>query len=212
MSLDRPPRLPYLITSFELRSWEVAAQPVRCHQFVGERMQKRDRLSLDQTANRDEAKAVVFEIGVDPLDELAPVVPFCARLCPHPAAPLFDAVRLSRPLFGPPDKRLGFDILTFARWRRIDRHRPRWVLRQGGDVLGGSVTAVDQKLLRWFAVALHQLIHHRHRQTGVVAPIRHRHRDNDALPGPDRGLCLIGRANNPRWKPDEGGLRTPWES
>ena len=55
-----------------------------------------------------------------------------ARLGGHPAAPLLDAVRLSRPLFGPFGERRGFDIVTFSRRRCIDLDRPRRMLRQGG--------------------------------------------------------------------------------
>src|SRR5205814_1263917 len=101
-----------LALSVELWSRGSASQPVCCQQVIGERMPERHCRGLDQATHRNEAEAVVFEVGVDPLDELAPCVHVGARLRRHPTAPLFDTVRLAGPRSGPPDKRLGFDVLT----------------------------------------------------------------------------------------------------
>ena len=60
------------------------------------------------------------------------------------------------------------------------------------DVFGGGVMGVDQKVLRRPAIARDNLVDHRRGQPGVVAPIRHRDREDDALLGRDRNLGVVG--------------------
>ena len=72
-----------LALSVELWSRRFAPQPVRCQQVIGERMPERHSRGLDQATHRNEAEAVVFEVGVDPLDSLRRAytsVPACVAI------------------------------------------------------------------------------------------------------------------------------------
>src|SRR5208282_3090623 len=86
-------------------------QPMCRHEMVGKRMPQRHRLGLDQAANRNEAEAMVLEVAVDPLDELAQAEHLLAGWCCHPAAPLLHALGFLRPLLRPLGERCRFDIL-----------------------------------------------------------------------------------------------------
>src|ERR1019366_649273 len=144
---------------------------------------------------------MVLEVGIDPLDKLAKPVDFLAVLRCHPAAPLLHALRFPSPLAQAVGKCAGGDVVALSRYRSKYLYGAGRMLRQGGDVLAGSVMGVDQKCFRSLTVAADHIVHHRNRQTRIVAPVRHLKRYDDALIGRDRDLRVVGRADRPVGKP-----------
>src|SRR5258708_2317513 len=158
-------------------------------------MPQRHRLGLDQAANVEKAEPMVLEVGIDPLDEPAKSVDLLAGLRSHSAAPLLHALRFPRPLAFAVGKRPGADVVALG-WRRCKyRHRTRRMIGQCGDVLARGVVGINQKLFRDLAIVTIDVVHHRRRQTRVVAPILHLYRHDDTLAGCRRDLRVISRAS-----------------
>src|ERR1700687_6211797 len=78
-------------------SGDLVPQAMRRQQIVAEALHQRHSLDLDQAAHRHEPEAVVLEMTIESLDELAEAVDLLTGLRCHPAAPLLDAVWLARP-------------------------------------------------------------------------------------------------------------------
>src|SRR5215470_6302586 len=94
------------------------SEAMRRHQIVGERMEQRHRLGLDETTHRKETKTVVLAVGVDPLDQFTQTVDRLAGCGGHSAAPVLEALRFARPLAFAVPQRCSGDVLTLGwRWR-----------------------------------------------------------------------------------------------
>ena len=112
------------------------------------------------------------------------------RLC-LPASPSTAPLFTCRPRgssLWPPAKRFGLPPCDL-KLLRIDLHRPAACSDRvafSSAVLNGC--RLEASLCR----SVYQLIHHRHRQAGIVAPIRHLYCDNDAWPATLPSV-LIGR-------------------
>src|SRR5438105_1304226 len=79
-------------------SGDLVPQAMCRQEIVGEGVPQCHRLDLDQAAHRHEPEAVVLEMTIEPLDELAEAIDLLTGLRCHPAAPFLDAVGFARPL------------------------------------------------------------------------------------------------------------------
>src|SRR6202022_3384424 len=86
------------IASRTAASGDLVPQAMRRQEIVGEGVPQRHRLDLDQAAHRHEPEAVVLEMTIESLDELAEAIDLLTGLRCHPAAPFLDAVGFARPL------------------------------------------------------------------------------------------------------------------
>src|SRR6185312_2378044 len=173
------------------------SQPPRRYEVVGEGMPQRHGFGFEQATDSYEAEAVVLAIRIEPLDQLARPVNLPASVTDHPVPPFFDTVRLARSFVLPLPERFRRDALGLDRRRCIYRDRACWMCRQCGDVLDCRIMGIEQEPLRSLAVAPHDVVDHGRGETGIVAPIRHLHRDNDTVRRHRCDLRIVAGADSP---------------